>query len=884
MRLPDLPASTILSGRRSIFSFPAGRRSKWIVFAIWFVAIFVAAGPANLPGKFSDAEKNDSASFLPGDAESTEALTAIEELQGGELAPAVIVFRRESGLTAADRRLIQEDVAKLAQKRYPGVIADGATAASGGESGGAASGGGSTGGAQAPGGGGEGAGGGAGAGAPGAAAGLPEGCGGPTTSVPGQPDGYAPFVGPICSQDGKAAIVTAYLKGDGDSETILDPIEDWRDQISNPGGGLEVKITGGAGFAADAIKVFEGINGTLLGAALSLVIFLLIVIYRSPIFFLIPLLSVVFAEMLSRSAGYGISELGVTVNGQSSSIMSILVLGAGTDYALLLVARYREELHHTADKHQAMATALASAGPAIFASAATVIAALFCLTIAKVNGTSGLGPIGALGVACAALSMLTLLPALLTIFGRRAFWPFVPQTDATAPRVEALPAWSVAHITEAGRGSALGLTVLAGLVVFLLLPLVLLNLAVKLVVWFFVRWFTPWRFPSLIVGPLDKYVFKPYELRRFRHEHRVDATHGLWKRVGDWVERGRNRVLAGSLAILVILCGGLAFYSTDLTSNDQYSTVVESVEGQDILSKSFAAGSAAPTEIVVSDPARVAAVTRAAEGVAGVESVSPPVAEGEDGVLLQATLEPSPYSTAAYDVIEPIRDAVQDVAPDTLVGGPTAIETDLREAAAWDSLVIPPIVLVVVFLILVLLLRALVAPLVLIGTVILSFGAALGVGYFFFDFVFDFAGSDPSLPLFAFVFLVALGVDYNIFLIARAREETLKHGTRKGILRALAVTGGVITSAGIVLAGTFSVLAVLPLVFLTQIGFVVAFGVLLDTFLVRSVLVPAIVLKMGPKFWWPSQLAKDDGAGDREAGAEVGVAVPQPVPTDAPRG
>ncbi len=793
------------------------------MFAIWFVAILVAAGPANLPGKFSDAEKNDSASFLPGDAESTKALTAIEDLQGGELAPAVIVFRRESGLTAADRRLIQDDVAKLAQKRYPGVVADGATAAAGGKAGGA----------------------------PDPADGLPVGCGGPTTPIPGQPEGYAPFVGPICSQDGKAAIVTAYLKGDGESETILDPIEDWRDQISDPGGGLEVKITGGAGFAADAIKVFEGINGTLIGAALSLVIFLLIVIYRSPIFFLIPLLAVVFAEMLSRSLGYGVSELGVTVNGQSSSIMSILVLGAGTDYALLLVARYREELHHTADKHQAMATALASAGPAIFASAATVIAALFCLTIAKVNGTSGLGPIGALGVACAALSMLTLLPALLTIFGRRAFWPFVPQTADTAPRPEALPAWSVANIAEGSRVIALGSVVLASLVVLVLLPLVLLNKLLRIV--------TANHMPSLIVGPLDKRVFKPYELRRYRREHRVDATHGFWKRVGDWVERGRNRVLAGSLVVLAILCGGLAFFSTDLTSNDQYSTVVESVEGQDLLSESFAAGSAAPTEIVVADPSQVAAVTRAAERVPGVESVSPPVAEGDDGVLLQATLEPSPYSTAAYDVIEPIRDAVQEVAPDTLVGGPTAIETDLREAAAWDSLVIPPIVLVVVFLILVLLLRALVAPLVLIGTVILSFAAALGVGYFFFDFVFDFAGSDPSLPLFAFVFLVALGVDYNIFLIARAREETLKHGTRKGILRALAVTGGVITSAGIVLAGTFSVLAVLPLVFLTQIGFVVAFGVLLDTFLVRSVLVPAIVLKMGPKFWWPSQLAKTDG-------------------------
>ena len=296
-----------------------------------------------------------------------------------------------------------------------------------------------------------------------------------------------------------------------------------------------MKITGGAGYAADAIEVFECIDGTLLMAALSLVIFLLIVIYRSPIFFLVPLVAVVFAEMLARSLGYGVSELGVTINGQSSSIMSILVLGAGTDYALLLVARYREELHNTADKHEAMATALASAGPAIFASAATVIAALFCLTIAKVNGTSGLGPIGALGVACAALSMLTLLPALLTIFGRRAFWPFVPNTPDTAPTEDMVPAWSLKHITEGGRATALTSVIVAGLVVLLLLPLVLLNLLVKLLVAIVVRWFTDWRFPSLIVGPLDKLVFRPYELRRYRREHLADATHGFWKRVGDWV-------------------------------------------------------------------------------------------------------------------------------------------------------------------------------------------------------------------------------------------------------------------------------------------------------------------------------------------------------------
>jgi putative drug exporter of the RND superfamily len=282
------------------------------------------------------------------------------------------------------------------------------------------------------------------------------------------------------------------------------------------------------------------------------------------------------------------------------------------------------------------------------------------------------------------------------------------------------------------------------------------------------------------------------------------------------------------------------------------------VEGQDILSRHFPAGASAPVDIVVPGEEDVPAVRSAVARVDGVEAVTGPVARGDSGVLIQGVIEPEPYSTEAFDLIDPIRDAAHGAAEGTLVGGASAVEFDVREAAAWDSAVIPPIVLVVVFVILALLLRALVAPLVLIGTVILSFLAALGVGYFAFDVFFDFPGSDPSLPLFAFVFLVALGVDYNIFLVARAREESIKHGTHDGILRALAVTGGVITSAGIVLAGTFSVLAVLPLVFLTEIGFIVAFGVLLDTFLVRSVLVPALVLLIGARVWWPSALAREE--------------------------
>jgi RND superfamily putative drug exporter len=735
--------------RGSAFTFPATRRSKWLVFVLWFAAIFIAFG-AELPTKFEEAENNEATSYLPGDAESTKALAKTEALQKGEIAPTVIVFRRESGLTPADFRTIQADVGKMTEERYPGVIPDGETAASGGQERKAEA-------------------------APVAAQKLPQGCGGPTTEVPGQPADYAPFVGPVCSQDGKAAIVTSYINAEGEAELITDPVQDWRDLVSGDRDGLEVKITGGGGFSTDAIEVFESINGTLLLAAVGLVIFLLICIYRSPIFLFIPLISVMFAEFLSRSIGYAVSELGVTINGQSS--MSVLVLGAGTDYALLLVARYREELHHTEDKHGAMRTALASAGPAIFASALTVIAALLCLTLAKVNGTAGLGPIAAIGIACAALSMLTLLPALLTIFGRRAFWPFIPRYEPNS-----------AGETE-----------------------------------------------------------DPYQ------------HHSFWAKVGQRVAKGPARVAMGAIAVLLVCCAGFVFFSTELTSEDSYRTEVESVEGQELLDKSFPSGTTALTDVIVPQGEDVAAVKKAVEGVDGVESVSGPVASGSEGTLIQATLEPNPYSTEAFDLVEPMREAATDAAPEALVGGPSAVEFDVRDAAGWDSIVIPPLILLVVFLILMALLRAVIAPLILIGTVILSFLAALGVGYFVFDVIFGFPGSDPSLPLFAFVFLVALGVDYNIFLVARAREEAEKHGTEQGMLRALAVTGGVITSAGIVLAGTFSVLAVLPLVFLTEIGFVVAFGVLLDTFLVRSVLVPALALTAGDKFWWPSRLSQPDG-------------------------
>ena len=340
-------------------TIPAGRRAKFVVLAVCVLALF-ASGAANLPGKYTDAENNESTSFLPGDAESTKVLAISEELQGGEQAPIVIVYRREGGLTAEDRARIAADRAELNRA-------------------------------------------------------IEE----------NKDDIYravSPFAEPRPSESGDAALLIGNITGDGDGATILDPVDDIRERVSDPGGGLQVKVTGPAGFAADAIKVFENINGTLLGAALLLVVVLLVLIYRSPIFLWIPLFAVVFAEVATRSIGYGLTEIGVTVNGQSSSILSILVLGAGTDYALLLVSRYREELRKHEDKHEAMALALRTAGPAIVASGATVICALLCLTIAEVEGTAGLGPIGALGIAVAMITMLTLLPALLVICGRRAFW------------------------------------------------------------------------------------------------------------------------------------------------------------------------------------------------------------------------------------------------------------------------------------------------------------------------------------------------------------------------------------------------------------------------------------------------------------------------------
>jgi RND superfamily putative drug exporter len=596
------------------------------------------------------------------------------------------------------------------------------------------------------------------------------------------PEGVVAVSPPQYSEDGEAALVVVQIVAEGDEEVLIDAVETVRATVSEGApAGLEAKVTGPGGYSADATKAFEGINSTLLYTTAALVFVLLVLIYRSPIFWILPLLAVFFAEGLVRGIGTLLAEAGLVINGQTGGILLVLVFGAGTDYALLLTARYREELHEHEDKHDAMRVAVRQAGPGILASAATVVAALLCLSLASVNSIAGLGPVGAMGVAVAALAMLTVLPALLLIGGRRAFWPFVPRNDG-----------------ETGA--------------------------------------TTWR-------------------------------RGFWGRLGVLVERRHRAVWMGTTLALVLVALGTLSLDTSLTTGNVFRGEVEAVQGQKLLERSFPAGASAPTTVIVTDPAKLDAVLAAAEAAPEVEVVGQ-VQTGPPGARFDVTLTEDPFSRAGFAEIAPLREQLRAAGGDAvLVGGATAEEADLREATRRDTFLLVPLVLLVVLAILVLLLRALVGPLMLMATVVLSFFAALGLSLLVFELAADFPGEDPSYPLFAFIFLVALGIDYNIFLMARVREEALALPTKEAMLKGLAVTGGVITSAGIVLAGTFSVLAVLPLVPLTQIGITVALGVLLDTFVVRSILVPALTFSLGERTWWPSALSRRGRATARELAA-----------------
>ena len=534
--------------------------------------------------------------------------------------------------------------------------------------------------------------------------------------------------------------------------------------------GLRAEVTGSAGALSDFDDAGQGADATLFIAAAGIVAVLLLLTYRSPVLWVVPLLAAVVASQLSSALVYLMGRhLDVTVTADLTTMMTVLVFGAGTDYALLLIARYREELRRHEDRHEAMAEALHRSGPAIIASAATVVLGMLCLFFAETNSTKGLGPVAAIGIAVGLAVMLTLLPVLLTICGRWIFWPLRPKAGSAEP-----------------------------------------------------------------------------------------TTTGLWARVGDRIARRPRGVwIVTTLVLAVATVGVVQLDATGLTNKESFRGTQDSIVGEEVLARHGAGGAGSPV-VVISTAAAAAATKAAFAGVPGIDkaSVSEPAVKG-DYAYVTGDLVDQPDSQAAYDTVDRVRAAVHAVpGAAAKVGGTTAINLDVQRAAKHDRDLIIPIVLAVVLLILILLLRSVLAPVILIATVVLSFGAALGVSALVFRHVFGFGGADSSLPLFVFVFLVALGIDYNIFLMTRVREEAVKHGTRRAALIGLSATGGVITSAGLVLAGTFAVLATLPLTAFAEIGFAVAFGVLLDTIIVRSVLVTALNLDVGERMWWPSALGR----------------------------
>jgi len=570
---------------------------------------------------------------------------------------------------------------------------------------------------------------------------------------------------PTVSDDGTTALVVVPLDSIADVGEQADRADELR-AAANAGlpEGVTALLTGPEGFAVDVAAVFEGADFTLLLTTAGVVILLLLITYRSPWLWLVPVVVVGTADGLARIVATRVAELiGITLDASVTGILSVLVFGAGTNYALLLIARYRDELRLVEDRRQAMARALRGAGPAIIASGSTVVLALLTLLFAQLTGNRALGIACATGVVIAMLFALFVLPAALVLFGRGLFWPYVP------------------------------------------------------------------RFGS--EGSTDK---------------------GFWFRLGTLVSR-KPAVVA---IIGALILGGLALGSTQiqvgLAQTESFTSVPEAVVGQERIAEAFPAGSGSPAAVITN--ADVAdEVADAAASVDGVDSVR----VGEtNGAITQVDvfLESAAETDESFATIDALRAELSQIdGADAIVGGLDAQALDVNRAQEADQDLVIPLILGLVFLVLVILLRALVAPVLLLATVVASFFASLGASWLLFQSVFGFPAIDTNVVLFSFLFLVALGVDYNIFLVTRAREEALQHGTRTGMIRALAATGGVITSAGVLLAAVFAVLGVLPLITLTQIGIIVCIGVLLDTLLVRTVIVPSLAFLTGEKFWWPGR-------------------------------
>jgi RND superfamily putative drug exporter len=701
------------------------------VLGVWIV-LGVVLGP--IGAKLSDETQDDTTSFLPSSAESTEVVRILDrDFASGETSQSLIVYDRGGGLTAADRQKIAADAQTLE------ALPDSEL---------------------------------------------------PLTRPPQVP--FAPDSPPnLVSSDGEVAYTVLT------TPTDFDKAPDWGKTVRDTTGesgpdGMRILLSGDLGFSADSEEVFANLDTNLLIATVLLVLFLLGAIYRAVLVALTPLIVVFLAYTVATALIYAYAKSGATVSSNGTTILIVLMFGVGTDYCLLLVSRYREELRRIEDKHEAMGRALRRTGPSILASGLTVSLAMLTLALADARLTSTLGPVAAIGVACVMVAGLTLLPALLTIFGRVGFWP---------------------------------------------------------------------RSRTVQYDP----------------EHPEIARQGVWRRVGDRVLQRPGPALAVTGIAFVAGTFGLLAYKVDYSTTTFFKKSVESVEAFELLEQKFPAGLLAPTTVLVErddgpvTPADVSGAVSRIQAVSGVASATPTGDFSRDRSMetINVVLSGDPYTKSALDIVPEIRDRIGDLGSHVtaLVGGGSAIQYDFDKAIERDLELIAPIALLVIALILALLLRALVAPLVLIASVILSFLCTLGISILFIRYVVGDAGFDASIPTFAFIFLVALGIDYTIFLMGRVREEARKYGTREGMLRALSATGPVITSAGIILAGTFSVLMTLPVTYTFDLGFMVALGILLDTFIVRTIMVPAAVELLGDKIWWPST-AKAAGALREETGEQ----------------
>ncbi|HEX8648135.1 MAG TPA: MMPL family transporter [Thermoleophilaceae bacterium] len=706
---------------RGLANFVTGRRTKFVVPLLWLIA-FMASAP--LAGKVSDETDDQLESFLPERAQSKEVAALLRDrFKSGQTAGGLVVYRREGGLTAADREKIAADARRARADGELELVAP------------------------------------------------------PLVAFQrGAPPG-------LVSPGGDVALGTYTFASD--FKILGDQGKRLRELTGDGGGGLEVYVTGQAGFSADFEEVFGQLDVVLLLVTALLVLVLLLVIYRAPLIAFTPLIVVLFAYVVAQALIYLYMQTGAVVNSNTIFIVVVLMFGVGTDYCLLLVSRYREELRQTEDKHEAMARALRRTGPVILASAMTVALTMLVLLVADTGSVKALGPVAAIGVLVVLLASLTLLPALLTVFGRFGFWP---------------------------RGRIV--------------------------------------------------EFDPRSTDRERT--------GIWRRVGD-------RVLtrpAAALAVTALFFGagslGLLAYAEDYSTGNSFKKQADSVDGFRVLASAFPAGANDPSTILVERrdgpvrPEDVGAVIRRVQADRAVAGALPVPERSEDGRIGQVSVifKEDPYTPAAFDAVPRIREEVADAAPGVraIMGNGAALQYDFDESTERDLKWIVPLGLLVITIVLGILLRAVLAPLVLLASVLASFFGTLGLSLLFFKHVVGDPGVDASLPVFAFIFLVGLGIDYTIFLMGRVREEARLHGTREGTLRALAATGPVITSAGLILAGTFSVLLWLPVTFVFNIGFMVAVGILLDTFVVRTVMVPAAVELLGDRIWWPSDPKGGGGA------------------------